>query len=169
MASLIELSEEILDLEIALESAENLEAREALIKSYFDAVGDRNVKIDSYAALIRELELRSEARKSEGERLLARSKTDNNKAQYLKERLMMVFKYFQLTSVETPRFRVSLATNGGKLPVIISCPIENLPSEYVKQIVTLKANLDLIAEELEAGVLIENVCFGERGEGIRIK
>lgn len=169
MATLLDLSDSIVDLERELEAAEDIETREALISQYFTAVGDRNEKLDSYAGLIRELELRAEVRKSEAERIMNRSRIDNNKAQFLKERLLLVFKTFNLSSVETARFRVTLASNGGKLPILITCPVENLPSEYIKQITTTKADLEKISEDLSAGVIIDGVCWGERGESIRIK
>ena len=173
MATLLELSDAINFLRQNLETEESPESREELIKNYFKCdktnQSEINQKIDNYAALIRELELRSEARKGEAERILQRSKVDQNKAQYLKDRLLSVFKYFGLSSVETLRFRVTLAANGGKLPVQITCPVESLPSEYVKQIITLKPDLELIAEHLNCGVIIDGVSWGERGESIRIK
>ena len=169
MATLLDLSSDILELERELEEAEDIETREALISQYFSAVGDRNTKIDAYAGLIRELELRSEVRKSEAERMLNRSRIDLNKSQYLKNHLLKIFRIFGVSVNEGAKFRVSTFSFGGKKPVLISCPVEALLPEYVKQIVTIKPDLELIAEHLEAGVLIEGVCFGERGEGIRIK
>ena len=169
MPTLLELSDEIICLERELEAAEDIETREILITQYFSAVGDRNQKIDAYAGLIRELELRAEVRKSEAERMQNRSRIDMNKAQFLKDRLLMVFKTFNISIVEGSRFKISKNLNGGKLPVIISCPIECLPENYLKQIITIKPNLELIAEDLEAGVIIDGVCWGERGESIRIK
>ena len=89
------------------------EVAEALGK-WFDEVNENfKGKVDNYAALIRTLECRAAARQSEIDRLAKRVKADTNAAKGLKERLMWVMKNLDLKRVETERFRVTVAGNGG--------------------------------------------------------
>lgn len=170
MSTLFELSDEILNVEQMLESldGEN-EDMVAVIDEYLAGIrGDLNQKLDNYAAFIRELEARSAARKDEADRLASRAKVDYNKAVRLKDCLRWYFLTHDVKSIETPRFRLTLAANGGKLPILLTLPVEELPSQYVIETVSHKANTDAIRAALEGGAEIPGVEFGERGTSLRI-
>ena len=56
-----------------------------------------------------------------------------------------------LKTVETPRYKLSVAKNGGKAPLILdeSVPVTNLPEQFQK--VSIDANTAAIREALAAG------------------
>jgi len=170
--TLFDLSDEILILDERLGEIpeDDIEAQETVLKEYVVTLqADLRTKMEGYCRYILELESRADLRKSEGKRLLARSKVDADKALKLKEILRWFFTLHGLKNYETPLYRVTLCANGGKVPLEILVPIEELPAEYLRQDYTLVADTDLLRADLEAGVEIEGVRLGERGQSIRIK
>lgn len=126
-------------------------------------------KLDAYAALIRERETRAAARETEAERLKALAASDAHSAKRLKDRLAWFLRERGVERVETPRFRVSLARNGGKTPVALSVPPEDLPEELCFVRVSYVADTETIRARLEAGALLPYATLGERGYHVRIK
>jgi hypothetical protein len=171
MPSLFELSDMILALESAFNNCpdEEPEARENLVWAYLETTQERDHKFDGYAALITEMEARARCRKEEAERLAARARRDEEQAKFLKERLTQYFQRHGLGTVETARYRLTLTRNGGKTPVCLSVPPEELPEEFVRETVTRKADLEMIREALEAGQEIPGAALGERGSSVRIR
>ncbi|MHC4891659.1 MAG: siphovirus Gp157 family protein [Planctomycetota bacterium] len=107
-------------------------AIEATIAIWMDEMDtDLNNKVDGYAALVSELNLRSKARAEEAERLRKRSKLDADNAKFLKERLKAVMEMRGIKKIETDRYRVTVANNGGKLPMTVMD--DAVPAEYTKQ------------------------------------
>lgn len=171
--TLLDLSDEILLLDERLNeiSDDDIEAQEAVLKDYAvsSLQADIQNKLNNYAKYIREIENRSEIRKNEAKRLLARSKIDDNHATRLKDMLKWFFRFHDLKTYETELYRISLCNNGGVLPLEITIPVDRLPSEYLRQDFTWVVDTDLLRIDLEAGVEIEGVRILERGQSIRIK
>jgi hypothetical protein len=67
--------------------------------------------------------------------------------------------------METARFRVTAAQNGGLAPLIITSV--DIPEEFCR--VIREADKTLIRELLEAGERLPFAELGERGRSIRIK
>lgn len=170
--SLLDISDDLLALESLLaEVADNggdiTEAESTLEKWFAEIEADRDTKVDNYAALIRELELRADMRDEEVRRLTARRNIDRANASRLKARLQMFFEEHNLSKLETRRFKVSLVNNGGKIPVVVECSPSALPPSL--QRVTIDADKDAIREAIEKGDTIDGCRLGERGRSIRIK
>ncbi len=125
------------------------------------------IKVDNSAALISEWLNRAAMRKSEAKRMSALAQTDENNANSLKEHLKFIFEKLGRDRVETPRFRVSVTNNGGRIPVIVKVPAEELPLDCVNAKVTV--NSDAIRKKLEAGETVRGCEFGERDTSLRIK
>ena len=126
-------------------------------------------KVDAYCALIAEIDARAAARKAEAKRLADRAKTDERTADALRERLRFVWEQRRLGKVETDRFTVSLAKNGGKAPLDIRCGVEDLPSWAVRTETVVTANKDAIRSRLDAGESLNFASLMERGNRINIK
>ena len=144
--------------------------QQELISQWLDDLGDeRDRKLDGYAALITEMLARAEVRKAEAKRLQELAATDDNRARLLKDRLKCFFETHDLKTVQTPRYKLSLANNGGKLPLILddSVPMSELPERFQK--VSIDPNTALIREALSAGEVLEFAQLGERGTSMRIK
>lgn len=120
-------------------------------------------KADSYVALIREFEARGCARRIEADRMKQLQQVDLNAARNLKERLMAVMEHQGMKRVDTDRFRVTLAANGGKRPLVI---VGEVPQEFCR--VEVKPDTDKIREAIEAGHELPFVEVGDRGKHLRI-
>jgi hypothetical protein len=169
MPSLLQISQELLQLEAELHETDgDADAQSELVETWLSKLDEREEKLDNYAALIRELELRAEARKQEANRLMALVKSDQQKADLLKIRLKYYFQMHQEKSIETPRFRITLAMNGGKLPLIMhENQPENLPEAY--RLTQYKVNTEAIREALDNGEALEFAALGQRDSSIRIR
>jgi hypothetical protein len=168
--SLFEISQDLHRLEEALDAAEDDESMMQLIVEWFEsAVEQRDQKLDNYAELISSIENRIAVRQAEAKRILELAESDRKKVYELKERLRCVFASHGWGKVETPRYRLSLVQNGGKAPLIVDIPTEELPTEFVEIRQTLAARNDLIREHLESGKELNFARIGERGSHIRIK
>jgi hypothetical protein len=168
--TLFELSTEMLEFDDMLESLDDDDS--ALIerlRSYLEDLSTEvDEKLDRYATLIQEITQRGAVRRTEATRLMQRAKIDENKSQWLKVQLLQFFATHDMKSVETAHFRITRAGNGGKLPVILHIPEEELPADYVRQTTTIKADVDHIREALESGIEVPGAELGQRGFSLRI-
>lgn len=127
-------------------------------------------KVDNYVALVKVLEGRAEVRKAEADRLAKRARIDAGNAAFLKDRLLNVFEFRNVKKVETDRYRVTVAANGGKVPLVLSDgAAENLVKQdrFAKVVRTL--NTEAVREALEAGEKIGGASFGERGKHLLVR
>ncbi len=130
---------------------------------------DLTRKVDNYAAFIRELEARCQVRRDEGRRLYDLARSDESKADWLKDRLCIALRQRGLQRVETPRYRVSVAANGGKQPLDIHDP-KAVPKQFCQHIPeSWDPDADLIRAELQAGREVPGVALMARGSHLRIK
>lgn len=168
--TLFELSDEILNIEQVLENLDDdNEDMTAVIDEYLAGLrGDLNAKLDNYATFIRELEARSTARKEEADRLSQHAKVDMDKVARLKDCLRWYFMTHNLKTIETPRYRLTLAANGGKPPLLLTVPVEELPQEYVVETISYKPDMEAIRADLASGKIIPGAELAERGCNIRI-
>ena len=123
--------------------------------------------VDNYCAMIRELEERSKGRKAEADRLAKRARVDANSADWLKATLLAVLQSRGLRKLETNRYRVSIAANGGKLPLDLPDP-SRVPEqwlEYPPPVPDTKA----IRAALEAGTALPFAALRERGTHLSIQ
>jgi hypothetical protein len=124
-------------------------------------------KADDYAGMIQSLNLRAEARKAEAARMRQLAETDAALADRLKERLKEAMEATGKLKLDTPRFKLSVAGNGGKQPLEVAVEPTALPQEF--QAVEVRANKDAIRAALEAGVTVPGCTLLPRGTGLRIR
>lgn len=127
---------------------------------------EQDRKVDGYCALIREFELRSEARQKEAERLSKLASYDQNTADRLRDRLKLYMTLYGLKKIETERFRASICGNGGKQPIEVEIPADQLPEEYQRHSVAI--DYDKIRDDLLAGRQLSFARTKERGTHLRI-
>lgn len=143
--------------------------QEAAIDAWLNELGaERDAKLDAYCALIHEMEHRAEARKAEADRILKLSKSDEAAAGRLRERLLYFFRLQGLDKVETARFRLKLTRSGGKLPLVVDLPAEQLPPHFQRTKITVSADQDAIRHALDEGTPLTFARYGERSESVRI-
>jgi hypothetical protein len=172
MPTLLEIDRKLIAFHEFLEEAAGEDGEltpevEAALDTWFaELTGELTDKIDAYAALIREWTLRAAARREEMERLAQRVKADENAAKRLKERLKWYLESRGQGKIETKRFRVAVAKNGGKLPLDVSVPPEQLPMEF--QAIKIIVNEPTLRHALETGCEVPGARLGERGTHLRI-
>jgi predicted PP-loop superfamily ATPase len=171
MTTLLDISCNLIDLVERLESLmEHPDEQEQALEQWFTQVQVikriRDDKIDHYCALIKELDIRITTRKAEAQRLIDRAKIDEKLVQFLKHNLKKFFEQQNLKRIDTRRFKVTLARNGGQQSVNLSIPPEELPTQF--QVIAVKANLDAIREALQQGEQVPGASLAERGSYIRI-
>ena len=168
--SLFSISDDIEKLNELLDDCGDDAQQQELIAQWFEQLGaERDTKLDAYAALITEMLARAEVRKAEAKRLQELAAADENRAKLLKDRLKSFFDTHNIRTVETARYKLSLAKNGGKAPLILKdglSPTE-LPEQFQK--VSIDPNTAAIREALERGEKLEWAQLGERGTSMRIK
>lgn len=129
--------------------------------------GKLEEKLSRCIAYIREQEALSEARLAEAQRLRESAAVPANRVKRLKEAIRFVFETQGLKKIETALGNVTLAGNGGKAPLEVLVPVDQLPDDCKR--VVVEPDLDAIRAVLAKG---ESVTFARalpRGNHIRIK
>ena len=168
--SLFNISEDLEKLNELLDEVGNDAEQQELIQQWFETLGEeRDRKLDGYAALISEMQARADVRKVEAKRMQELATIDDNRARLLKDRLKAFFQQHDLKTVNTNRYRLSLAKNGGKAPLILdeNLAITSLPEHFQK--VSIDADTAAVREALEKGESLDFARLGERGTSMRIK
>jgi hypothetical protein len=160
--TLFDIQKELLEIESRIEELPP-ESAELLLAEWLNTYGKRKDKLDGYARLIGELEARAKLRREEAQRLSKRAQIDENKAQLLREILLNFFSTQGLKTVETDRYRITLAKNA-KRPLILD---ENasIPEEFLLK----EPDRTLIRSALEKGKSLDFARLGEPTYSIRIK
>jgi hypothetical protein len=143
--------------------------QEAVSAWFAELDADLKGKVDDYAALITMLDARAEVRAREAERLSRRAKIDAASAQFLKDRLRGELEARGIQKVETDRYRVSVAANGGKLPLVIDDEL-SLAAPYWREVPAYKEiDRDAVRQALERGEAVAGAHMGERGRRLSIR
>lgn len=129
--------------------------------------GEIEVKADSYAKVIAQLNADAEALKKESERLNKRRTTIENNITRLKSALQMAMQATGKTKFKTELFSFGIQKNPPS--VIMDEPyIENIPEEYL---IPQEPKIDRakIKEDLKAGKNLEGLAHLEQSESLRIR
>ena len=124
-------------------------------------------KAEGYASVIQELSLRAKARKEESQRIRALAEADEAVAERLKRRLKEAMEATGKTKIDGLKFKLSVAANGGKAPLVIETPADDLPAEF--KVVKHEPNKDAIRSALESGQAVPGCALLPRGTSLRIR
>jgi hypothetical protein len=123
-------------------------------------------KAESYAGFIKELEMRAESRSKEASRIRALAAADDALATRLKEGLKAAMEQTGKLKIETPRFKLSVAANGGKQSLEIDDPSALDPT---LQRIVREPDKDVIRAALDSGIKIAGCRLVPRGTSLRIR
>ena len=165
--SLYAIQNEITDIVDAILDGGDAEAQQELEAHLAGLDAALEEKADDYAALIQHLVARADARRAEAQRMRDLAATDEALADRLKARLKEAMETTGRTKIDTPRFRLSVAGNGGKQPLSVTCDATTLPKELTT--ITVAANRDAIRQALENGASIAGCELLPRGTSLRIR
>jgi phosphotransferase system IIB component len=164
MSNLYELTGDILALQSMLEDSVD---DQVLLDTLEAVQGEYDVKMESYAKLIKNLEVDMDALKNEAKRLTDKRKVLENNITRLKKAMFDSMKATGKDKVKGQVFTIAIQKNGGKLPVIVDVDVKELPDNLVK--VVESPDLEAMYDELTAHGTSKYCHFGERGESLRIK
>lgn len=166
MATIYELTSDYLTV-LAMATDPNIDPQ-AVTDTLEGIEGEFEDKADAYAKIKLELEAEAEKLKAEEMRLSERRTRIENNVKQLKKSLFDAMKQTGKTRFKTELFSFSIQKNGGKTPVIVDVPTEDLPDSFVN--IIEKPNIEAIREYLEQCEGESDFAhFGERGERLSIK
>lgn len=164
MATLYELTGQYMQLMNAIES-DDYELKDFIDFEFTDNAFEE--KAENYAKIIKNFEAEADVLKIEESRLKEkRTKLENN-IKRLKNNLEAAMIQTGKRKFKCGIFNFSIQKNGGKEPVIVDVPVEELADEFV--IVTEKPDTEAIRKYIEETGDITQFHLGERGEGLRIR
>lgn len=165
--TLYEITGEAAALQAAFDEAETPEEMEQALASYDGVMTDLDQKAEGYAKLIQNWRAEAKALRDEERRLAARRRARENGIERLTECMKSSMDFLGIRSLSAGIFKLSIAKNGGKSPVVIDD--ENaIPDEYFE--ITRTVNKDKLREAMEVdGEIIDGAHIGERGESLRIR
>jgi len=168
LSTLLEITDNMVVLDDLIQECggnmEDPQIEEAISTWISEMQDDLDNKVDNYAAFITELKARSATRKAEADRLAARARTDSSTAAFLGNRLKIALTELGIKKLETDRYRVTVAGNGGKQPLDIHGEV---PHEF--SVVRLEPNKNKIREALENGKELDFAILQDRGNRLSIK
>lgn len=129
--------------------------------------GEIEDKADNYAKMIKSLLASASVLKAEEERLHARRQSSENYAQRLKDTLQANLEFIGKTKFKTDLFSFSVATNGGKQPLVITENMDEIPGKFLIPQPPVP-NKDAIRELLETKE-VEWAHLQPRGRSLRIR
>ena len=141
------------------------DADEQMILDTLEAIeGEIEDKADNYAKIIKELEVKQNARKEEAKRLTESAKVFENRVKALKNNLYTAMKAVNKPKFATNLFIFNIVKNGGKQALTIDGEV---PEEYTKT--TTENDTDKIRQALDDGKELPFAHLEPRGESLRIK
>lgn len=165
MRSLYELTEAY---DTVLEMLYDPEVDEQTVIDTLDGIeGEIEDKADNYAKLIRELQADADNLKEEEQRIAARRKSLESRADRLKRNLQANLEFIGKTKFKTALFTFSVSQNGGLQPLTITENLEEIPGKYLIPQPPVP-DKDKIRELLKSKE-VEWAHFEPRGNSLRIR
>lgn len=144
--------------EVSPELEERLQAIESRLPHY----------LDDYVEVVRSLLGYADDCSSEAKRLSTRARSWENKATWLKGRILSTMLALGERKIKTAKNTVSVCNNGGLLPLQLPERVELIPDDFVTSRTVIEADKEKIRKELEAGKDLEFARLGERGVHLKI-
>ena len=163
LTRIYEASEAARELEFLIESTRDTGGDITELESQIDALATRADSLpaafDDLMGLVRDIEARAEARKAEAKRLADRAKRDEATVAWFKSQILRVMMGAGAKTLETPRFKLTVAQPGGKPAMEV---FDDVPAEFMREVVTYEIDKDAIRAELEAGRTLPFARFVEK-------
>jgi len=162
MSSLYELTGDFLQVKEMMESGEY---DQETLQNTMDCIQcSIEEKAENIVKIMKEKDGQALVYKTEIERMATNKQAVENDVKRLKDMLKTTMDVAELKKIVTPLFKISIAKNGGALPIEI---LGDVPDEY-KTTPTPVPDKTKIKELLGAGD-VAWAKFRERGESLRIK
>ena len=149
--SLYDLKGRILSVQSALDEADKMDAdTEQALRDTLDAlIGEFGDDAEEAIKLAKNYQAESDALKAESDRLAKRSQEEANKARWIKRSLQDYMIMTGKTKAQAGLFKITLAKNGGKQPLVVDASIDRVPYKY--KTMTWTVDTDSLRKAIEAG------------------
>jgi hypothetical protein len=148
------------------------EVAEIVTRWWLALDGDLTAKAHRCIAVIREQEGLSELAKAEAARLAAYAASKAARAARVRDAVHAAMQVAQVKRLDTPLGAVTVASNGGKAPLVVADDVDPLmvQDDYT-DLVEVKASINKAAvrDALEHGQPLPFAAIGERGTHLRIR
>lgn len=171
MATLFEIGADFLRLQ---EMAEDPEIDQEAIKDTFEAIGGEfNDKVESWLKVIRNLQEDTLARERMMDDLEKKNETDLRTIDRMKGTLKQIMEATGLKKAGGAVLSATVCGVGGKKPLVWADGIKEdarlLPQKYQKVETVYKADTEAIRADLDAGIEVPGVEYGDRGTYLKVK
>lgn len=167
MATLYELTGNLLRLQELLEQEEDMERVQIVLDTMEGLDWELEQKADGYARIIQNINSDIDGISHEIDRLMGKKKTLTNKLEALKYNLQHSMELTGKTKFKTELFSFNVQNNPPAV-VMDEQYIENIPKEYL---IPQDPKIDRakIKEDLKAGKNLEGIAHLEQGRSLRIR
>jgi len=143
---------------------------EEIQKALDTMTGDLNARVEDVALAIVNEEAITEAKRREISRLKELADREEGRTDKLRASLMALMKRAELGKLKGKLVNVTIANNGGKLPVEFAGDPTALPEHFRKTTIVTTLDYDAVINANTLGMdLPEGVKVLERGQHLRIK
>jgi hypothetical protein len=129
----------------------------AAVEAWLAALGEeRDAKLTNYARFVRVLDARAQLKDEEIQRLRKRAQQDRARAKWMRDKLLDYLAGRGIKKHNTGLYELARVRNGGKRPVIVTGPIQDIPDPYLRSSIELRfcpGDLPSTAAALIASVL----------------
>ena len=123
---------------------------------------------EALAGDIRNNEMEARAYMEEAEVWKVKQIRAEKRAKSEKDLLKYILKQKNVQKLQAGKFKVSIVSNGGKLPIEYNVPPEELPEAFKVTVFTQKPFDQAIREFLDNGGESDLFHYGQRGQNVRI-
>jgi hypothetical protein len=144
------------------------EVMAAVERWYAEVAADEAAKLEAYVQYLRQLDMEIDAAADEEKQFAAKRRSREARKDWLRQRLKLYLEATGRKSVKTSAGRtVSVQANGGRPPVDVTAPPEDIPDEFCR--VRREVDHDAVRAALDAGQALPFARFRERGTQLRIR
>lgn len=128
-------------------------------------------KMDGVVSVIRNLDAVAEAQRKEALRISQRAAVNERAASRLEGLATSLLDAAGQKGIETARFKVSVQSNGGNLPLIQdhTVAVETLPAHLKTTVISTTPAMYNIRDALTRGESVPGFTLGQRGRHLRVR
>lgn len=124
---------------------------------------------EQLAKAISNIEIDADAYEKEARKWTEKAIAAKARLKREKDLLKYILESNDIKSMKAGIFKLTVAGNGGKTPIIYNVEPDELPDQFRKDVVTKKADDKAIREFLDNGGKSDYFRYGERGTSLRIR
>lgn len=131
--------------------------------------GELGEKLEHYAHILVELDMRASRYEAEAKRMTTIAKAIRKNAKNMMDRTYASMTEIGIDTVKTDLFTFKIVNNGGVKPIIYNVTPDKLPEQFRQEVVTVKPDDKVIRAFLDNGNTSDCFQYGERGTHLEMR